>query len=291
MSEDSLLEKMDIFDIKVMDIQKKISGEPSAELIQSVKEKGLIRPLQVAEGMILYGKSIYVLDGVKRYIACKKVGIRQLPVIVVKMTDVEYYQHIIHKTLSEMKNKKISPSLLSKLVLLYYSTVTNQGKRNDILSDSWNRHKVGIKMCAQEFGVSERQISRYIRIPNCIDEVLELLDRKEISLRAAVELSYINQAEQNEILDAFKMNNNKMTYLRVEYIRILRENDFIMYNRKVEEICKWSEEVLKKRIKELRIEAKTNENRRKVNGNAELMNLLCQRNMNELLVMLAPDFN
>lgn len=139
MSKDKSVKNIDMYDIKIMDIQRKISGEPSVELIQSIKENGIITPLKLIEGVISYEKRIYVLDGVKRYIACKKARIGQVPVIIEEMTDVEYYQNVIHKALSEMNDKKIPPSLLSELVLLYYSTVMNQGKRY-FFEQQWNYH-------------------------------------------------------------------------------------------------------------------------------------------------------
>ena len=78
----------------------------------------------------------------------------------------------------------------NNIIVLF--TVIKQGQRNDlkVKTNEKENIKSGLKECAEKFHMSERQISRYIRIPNCCSEIKQMLDNKKILLRAAVELSF-----------------------------------------------------------------------------------------------------
>ena len=171
-------------------LEKIYIQEPDEEILRSIEEQWVQKPLYVYKDP--FYNRYEVLDGVKRVLACKKLC-RNEPVKAIVITNpIEKNKYIAEKILGKCKLETIQTSYLGEIILLYYSTVIKQGQRNDlkVKTNEKENIKSGLKECAEKFHMSERQISRYIRIPNCCSEIKQMLDNKKISLRAAVELSF-----------------------------------------------------------------------------------------------------
>jgi len=222
--------------IKIPDIVEKIGIEPTEELKQSIIKEGQQEPIYVVEFYHYNYTQYYILDGGKRYKILRKIykgkeeEYESIWIAKLKLNMRQYNELIVLKILDEIDINKLPISVYSELVLLYYSAVMNQGKRSDLKGQksetTEENEKEGIKLCADKFGISQRQISRYIRIPNCVQRVLERLDSKNISLRASVELSYLKEEQQEMIVELFERKNKKMTYLRMNYIRTCIEKGY-----------------------------------------------------------------
>lgn len=255
-------------EIKIPDILQKISEKPTEDFVRSVQRSGIQEPIETVEIFPRYG--YYICDGVKRVNAlkaCRKQNNmqKQIEIITHEVRGTEQYnKFIVEKILRERNIKELPVSALAELVLIYYSTVTHQGKRND-LNDS---EKSGIKLCSEKFGISQRQISRYIRVQNCTKRVLDCLDNKKISLRAAVELSYIECGQQDKILDLYESNNKKMTYIKMKYVSTGVKNGQAISMLAVRS-CHVEDKVLEKEMKERWLK-KSNQGK---GENAELMAL------------------
>ena len=175
--------------------------EPDEKILRSIEEQGVQKPLYVYKDPF-YNK-YEVLDGVKRVLACKKLCRNEPVKAIVIMNPIEKNKYIAEKILGRCKLDTIQTSYLSEIILLYYSTVIKQGQRNDLKAKTNEKENIksGLKECAEKFHMSARQISRYIRIPNCCSEIKQMLDNKKISLRAAVEFSFLPNETQIDIIN------------------------------------------------------------------------------------------
>lgn len=230
--------------------------EPDEKILRSIEEQGVQKPLYVYKDPF-YNK-YEVLDGVKRVLACKKLCRNEPVKAIVIMNPIEKNKYIAEKILGRCKLDTIQTSYLSEIILLYYSTVIKQGQRNDLKAKTNEKENIksGLKECAEKFHMSERQISRYIRIPNCCSEIKQMLDNKKISLRAAVELSFLPNEMQIEIINKMKTvhkPHRKITYLQAEYIRLYVEKTQGYFNYDFMKVAfTKKKEILRKEIEKLR---------------------------------------
>lgn len=103
--------------------------------------------------------------------------------------------------------------------------------------DEKSDNKISTEILGEEVGESARTIQRYIRLTYLIPDLLELVDAKRIALRPAVEMSYINEDNQNLLYDIFKYNESTPTLSQAQLLRNLEEKGTLTDN-KIEEIMR-----------------------------------------------------
>ena len=116
----------------------------------------------------------------------------------------------------------------------------HQGKQLENTSrpmDEKSDNKISTEILGEEVGESARTIQRYIRLTYLIPDLLELVDAKRIALRPAVEMSYINEDNQNLLYDIFKYNESTPTLSQAQLLRNLEEKGTLTDN-KIEEIMR-----------------------------------------------------
>ena len=168
--------------------------EDMDQLIQSIKERGIITPVTLRPKE---DGRYEIVSGHRRKKACELAGLDTVKAEVREMTRDEA---IILMVESNLQRSTILPSEKAFSYKMRLEAMNRQGQRNDLTSGpvlpKFSRDALGDK--AEESG---RQVSRYIRLTELIPELLQLVDESRIAFRPAVELSYLKKEEQTALLE------------------------------------------------------------------------------------------
>lgn len=177
--------------------------ESMNELVESIKERGLIQPVLVRPVEIGYE----MVSGHRRKRAYELAGIETIPARVKELTRDEAILAMVD---SNLQRKQILPSEKAKAYKMRLDAMKRQGKRTDLTSDP-----VGGKLTGRESadiigeltGDSQTQVRRYIRLNELFPEILNLVDDGQIAMRPAVEISYLPEKLQKQLFDAMGAND------------------------------------------------------------------------------------
>lgn len=165
-------------------------------LVDSIKAKGIIEPLIVRPD----GSGEYeIISGHRRFHACKKLGLKMIPCYVSEMSREDAIVVLVD---SNLYRDGLLPSEKAFAYKMKWDAVKHQGKRTDLTS----RHVVGkLEESSRSFQTREndeceRTIQRYIRLTFLIPELLKMVDEKRMAITPAIEISYIPQELQKELL-------------------------------------------------------------------------------------------
>ena len=175
---------------------KVIDNEEMKQLTESIQTQGLLTPLVVRP---LANGTYEVISGHRRLYACKKAGIETVPALIV---EIDRDAAAIALVDSNLHREHILPSEKAFAYKMKLEALKRQGKRNDLTS----RQVVGRLETADIIadGESGRQVQRYIRLTNLIPGILEMVDEGKIALTPAVELSYLGEWEQVDLLETME---------------------------------------------------------------------------------------
>lgn len=196
---------------------KVVADDKMEELINSVKESGVITPVLLR----LAGENHYeMISGHRRMYAARKAGLSTVPAIVRDMTDDEA---VIAMVDANIQREELLPSEKAFAYKMKLQAMNRQGKRTD-LSDTHTSSQIGTKLrsdqiLAKEVGISRNQIQRYIRLTELIPELLELVDKKKLQFTVAVDISYIDKEMQKWIYEYIKDNG----FIKPNQIAVLRK--------------------------------------------------------------------
>ena len=169
--------------------------EDMEQLTQSIQSQGVLTPLVVRP---LDNSEYEVISGHRRLHACKKAGIQTVPALVYA---IDRDTAAIALVDSNLHRERILPSEKAFAYKLKMAALSKQGKRTDLTSD-----QVGPKLTAATLSSddSASQVKRYIRLTNPIPGILEKVDEGKIALTPAVELSYLTETEQKDLLETME---------------------------------------------------------------------------------------
>ena len=169
--------------------------EDMEQLIQSIQMQGVLTPLVIRP---LENGEYEVISGHRRLHACRKAGIEVVPALVYA---IDRDAAAIALVDSNLHRERILPSEKAFAYKLKMDALSKQGKRTDLTSD-----QVGPKLTAATLSNddSASQVKRYIRLTNLIPGILEKVDEGKIALTPAVELSYLREAEQKDLLETME---------------------------------------------------------------------------------------
>ena len=173
---------------------KVADNEEMDQLVWSVLTQGLLTPLVVRP---LPNGDYEVVSGHRRLHACKKAGIETVPALI---TDMDRDAAAIALVDSNLHREKILPSEKAFAYKLKRDALSHQGKTS---------HQVGEKLptsaiIGKEGGDSMNQVLRYIRLTNLTPGILDMVDEGRIALTPAVELSYLTEWEQRDLLETME---------------------------------------------------------------------------------------
>ena len=166
-------------------------------LVESIQTQGILTPL-VVRPMDGNEKEYEVISGHRRLHACKKAGIEKVPALICSLDRDAAAIALVD---SNLHREHILPSEKAFAYKLKMDALSKQGKRTDLTSD-----QVGPKLTAATLSSddSASQVKRYIRLTNLIPGILEKVDEGRIALTPAVELSYLTEAEQKDLLETME---------------------------------------------------------------------------------------
>ena len=173
--------------------------EDMMQLIESIKERGIITPATVR---LKDDERYELISGHRRKRACELAGFETLRCEVVELTKDEATILMVE---SNYQRSQILPSEKAFAYKMRLDAMKRQGQRTDLTSRPVGT-KLSVSEISQETGDSERQVHRYIRLTNLVPELLEFVDEGRIKMRPAVELSYLDEDCQRDIVDEIDMN-------------------------------------------------------------------------------------
>jgi ParB/RepB/Spo0J family partition protein len=168
------------------------------ETIESVRDHGVLVPALVREKPT---GGYEMISGHRRKMASELAGKETMPCIVRNLSDD---QAVIVMVDSNLQREEILPSEKAFAYKMKLEAMNRQGKRTDLTSTPLVSKFRTNEILAQEAGESRETIRRYIRLTELIPEILEMVDNKKISMRPAVELSYLTKEEQEILYDTME---------------------------------------------------------------------------------------
>ena len=220
-------------------------------LVDSIKQCGVLTPV-IARPHKDGGYEI--LSGHRRVKACELAGITDIPVVIKNLDDDTATILLVD---SNLQREHILPSEKAFAYQMKLEAMKRQGARVDLTSAQIGR-KLGVEsreVLAEQVGESRNQISRYIRLTNLIDPILDMVDNNQIAMNAAVEISYLGSKEQAAVMQSIEKEETSPSIAQARKMRKFHQEgnlsnaviDSIMMEQKPETVkITLGEEKLKK---------------------------------------------
>ncbi len=173
--------------------------EDMMQLVESVKERGVITPATVRQKE---DGRYELVSGHRRKRACELAGFETLRSEIV---DLNRDEATILMVESNFQRSEILPSEKAFAYKMRLEAMKRQGFRSDLTSDPVGQ-KFSVEKIADNSNDSKTQIQRYIRLTNLVPELLEFVDEGRIKMRPAVELSYLEEDCQRDVVDEIDLN-------------------------------------------------------------------------------------
>ena len=195
-----------------------LDNEELEELVQSIKERGILSPLIVLPKPD-DAHVFELISGHRRLFAAKKAGLKKVPAVVCNVSRDEAAIMVVD---SNLHREHILPSEKAKAYKLRLDAMKHQGKRTDMTSAQVEQ-KLSVEQLAEVANESRAQIQRYIRLNNLEPDLLNLVDEGKIALTPAVELSYLTPAEQSDLFDTISSEDCTPSLAQAQQMRKLSE--------------------------------------------------------------------
>lgn len=193
---------------------KVLDDEDMMNLAESVREQGIITPATLRKKE---DGRYEILSGHRRKRACELAGLDTLRSEVVEM---DRDAAVIFMVDSNLQRTTILPSEKAFSYKMRLEAMKRQGRRTDLTSRPVGE-KLSVERLGEEVSESGRQVHRYIRLTELIPELLEKVDKGEIALRPAVDISYLPEDIQRSLLDTIEMEQCTPSYAQTRRMRTL----------------------------------------------------------------------
>ena len=197
---------------------KVLDDEDMMNLAESVRERGIITPATLRKKE---DGRYEILSGHRRKRACELAGLDTLRSEVVEM---ERDAAVIFMVDSNLQRTTILPSEKAFSYKMRLEAMKRQGRRTDLTSTPVVQKLKGrysVELLGEDIGESREQVRRYIRLTELIPELLEKVDKGEIALRPAVDISYLSEDIQRSLLDTIEMEQCTPSYAQTRRMRTL----------------------------------------------------------------------
>ena len=176
-------------------------------LIESIQTQGVLSPLIVRP--IENTEEYEVVSGHRRLHAARKAGITEVPALIYALDRDTAAIAVVD---SNLHREHILPSEKAFAYRMKLEAMSRQGHRSDLTSDQLGRKLETAEIIAQQSDDSKSQVRRYIRLTYLIPEFLEKMDEGEIALSVGVELSFLDESSQREVLEQCAINDCTPSY-------------------------------------------------------------------------------
>ena len=193
---------------------KVLDDEAMTRTVESIAQYGVLAPLIARPRPD--GDGYEIISGHRRQYAAKLAGLETLPVIVRQMSDDAA---VILMVDSNLQREHILPSERAFAYKMKLDAIKNQGARSDLTSSQIGTKLRADEKVAQDSGESRNQIQRFIRLTNLIPELLDMVDEKKIAFNPAVELSYLDESQQRDFLEAMEDTQNAPSVSQAQQLK------------------------------------------------------------------------
>ena len=195
-----LIEKLHAFENHPYKVQ---DNEEMERLAESMREHGVLSPIIVRPKENTEDE-YEIISGHRRVMASKKAGMTEVPALIVSL---DRHAAAIVLVDSNLHREHILPSEKAFAYKMKLEAMKHQGWRSDLTSTQVVSKSRTDEAVGADNGDSREQVRRYIRLTNLIPEILEYVDEGRISFTPAVELSYLNEQEQYDLLEQMEIND------------------------------------------------------------------------------------
>ena len=206
---------------------KVLDDEAMTRTVESIAQYGVLAPLIARPRPD--GDGYEIISGHRRQYAAKLAGLDTLPVIVRQMSDDAA---VILMVDSNLQREHILPS---ERALAYKMKLDAMRRTSGRPSKENSRQLVGnfetADVVGKESGESGRQVQRFIRLTNLIPELLDMVDEKKISFNPAVELSYLDESQQRDFLEAMKDTQNAPSLSQAQQLKKMAQQGEFSYEK------------------------------------------------------------
>lgn len=178
-------------------------NEEMEALAESIKEHGIVSPV-IVRPLENTTDEYEIISGHRRVMASRKAGISEVPALVVSL-DRDAAAIVLVD--SNLHREHILPSEKAFAYKMKAEAMKHQGWRSDLTSPQVVAKSRTTEMVGADTGDSHEQVRRYIRLTNLIPEILQYVDDGRISFTPAVELSYLNEQEQQDLLEQIEQSD------------------------------------------------------------------------------------
>ena len=206
---------------------KVLDDESMQRTVESVEQYGVLSPL-IARPRPEGGYEI--ISGHRRQHAAQLAGLDALPVIVRNMDDDAAVLLMVD---SNLQRENILPSERAFAYKMKLEALKNQGARSDLTCGQFGHKLIGAKardIVADESGDNARNVQRFIRLTSLIPELLDMVDEKKIAFNPAVELSYLDESQQRDFLEAMNDTQNAPSLSQAQRLKKLAQEGHFSYD-------------------------------------------------------------
>ena len=206
---------------------KVLDDEAMTRTVESIAQYGVLAPLIARPRPD--GDGYEIISGHRRQYAAKLAGLDTLPVIVRQMSDDAA---VILMVDSNLQREHILPSeraLAYKMKLDAMRRTSGRPSKENV--SHIGTQKRSDQIMAEELGESRNQIQRFIRLTNLIPELLDMVDEKKISFNPAVELSYLDESQQRDFLEAMDGTQNAPSVSQAQQLKKMAQRGEFTYEK------------------------------------------------------------
>ena len=204
---------------------KVLDDEAMTRTVESIAQYGVLAPLIARPRPD--GDGYEIISGHRRQYAAKLAGLETLPVIVRQMSDAAA---VILMVDSNLQREHILPSERAFAYKMKLDALKNQGARSDLTSCQVGTKFRADESLAEDSGESARNVQRFIRLTNLIPELLDMVDEKKIAFNPAVELSYLDESQQRDFLEAMQDTQNAPSLSQAQRLKKLAQEGHFSYD-------------------------------------------------------------
>ena len=204
---------------------KVLDDEAMTRTVESIAQYGVLAPLIARPRPD--GDGYEIISGHRRQYAAKLAGLDTLPVIVRQMSDDAA---VILMVDSNLQREHILPSERAFAYKMKLEALKNQGARSDLTSGQIGPKLRSDEQVALDAGESRKQVQRFIRLTSLIPELLDMVDEKKIAFNPAVELSYLDESQQRDFLEAMQDTQNAPSLSQAQRLKKLAQEGHFSYD-------------------------------------------------------------
>ena len=204
---------------------KVVDDEAMTRTVESIKLLGVTNPL-IARPRPEGGYEI--ISGHRRQHAAQLAGLNTLPVIVRQMDNDAAVLLMVD---SNLQRESILPSEKAFAYKMKLEALKNQGARSDLTSRQVVGKLEAADLVGKDTDESGRQVQRFIRLTNLVPELLDMVDEKKISFNPAVELSYLDEKQQRDFLEAMRDTQNAPSVSQAQQLKKMAQQGEFSYEK------------------------------------------------------------